>query len=203
MATVVRRSLYNNASAWDTFFNGLNCSLIQSSGGIVSIGTEFSLRLSGAGAYFYRGSSSLTGSTYNWPMVFTVCCSDNLVSIQLQDPQSRRIVLVYETFNGTDIFAFAGGGNNPGTAFFSINSLTFTDTSSNLTYSHKARLNYSDNFGYIDYTSEYLFDNATNYKSDIEDINFVACSTVSSDQVITFGSHNYYSIGTNTLLPMD
>ena len=203
MATVVRRSLTNSASAWDNFFNGLNCSLIQSSGGTVSIGTEFSLRLSGQSVYFYRGSSTLAGAVYNFPVILIVCCSGTLVSIQLQDPQSRRVMLVYETFNDTDIFAVAGGSNNPGTSFYSINSLTFTDTSSNLTYSHKARLNYADNFGYIDYTSEYLFDNSANCKSDIEDVNFIACSTVPSNQVITFGSHNYYSIGTNTLLPMN
>ena len=99
MAIVQRKSLTNNASGWDSFFNGLNCSLISSSGGNVSIGTEFSLRLSGAGAYFYKGDTSLVGSTYNWPMVITVCCSDTLVSIQLTDPQIRRIALVYETFD--------------------------------------------------------------------------------------------------------
>lgn len=202
MATVTRQRLTNSASAWDSFFNGLNCSLISSSGGVVSIGTEFSLRLSGITAYFYKGDTSLVGSTYNWPMTVTVCCSDSLVSIQLQDPQSRRITLIYEKFGDITIYATAGGGNNSGTAFHSINSLTFTEYESELTYNHKARLNYSNELGYIDFTSEVLFD-SNNYKTDIEDPNFIACSTVPSNQVITFQGKNYYSIGTNTLVLID
>ena len=202
MATVKRQSLTTSSSMWDSFFNGLNCPLISASGGTVDIDGKFSLRLSGQTVYFYKGSSQLVGSTYNFPMVVTVCCNDSFVSIQLKDPQSRRIVLVYEKLEGLDVYATAGGGNNSGTAFFSINSLTFTDNETALTYAHKARLNYADGLGYIDYTDEVLFD-SNNHKTDIEDPNFVACSTVPADQVITFQGKNYYSIGANTLVLID
>ena len=51
---------------------------------------------------------------------------------------------------------------------------------------------------YLDY--DILF--AGGY-ADMNDTNFLACSTLTKGKVYTFDGQNYFSIGTNTLVVMD
>ena len=97
-------------------------------------------------------------------------------------------------------------GNNVyyGTATSSVvfENLGVTCIQDNITYYHSPRLNYSVDFGYIDFSSSALFTSSTQ-KANVTDTNLLSCTTVTAKQVITFKGHNYYSIGTNTLIPMD
>lgn len=202
MAIVKRTSLSYTTDVWDSFFNGLNCSLISASGGVVNIDNFMSIVMDGRIA-IKKGSTTLLDATWNFPINTVVCCNDTLVYVQLNDPQSRRFALLYEKISGKILYATAGqSGNVPSVAWFPITAFTLTDNDTALIYTHKARLNYADEMGHIDYVDEVLFD-SSDYRTDIEDPNFVACSTVPTDQVITFQGKNYYSIGANTLVLID
>ena len=66
-----------------------------------------------------------------------------------------------------------------------------------LLYKHSKILNYSTSPNYINYTTDILLLNGirTYFDNDL-----IACTSVLSNNIITFGGQNYYSIGTNTLV---
>lgn len=68
-------------------------------------------------------------------------------------------------------------------------------------YTHKPMLNYRTKFKSIDYTSSYF--TRGNTLTDIEDTNFLTCSNVASDSIVSFDGVNYYAADTNTLIDID
>lgn len=198
MATVKRSSL--SISGWGAWFEALNCPLISVSGESITIDGIFTLTKVDYGVRLYKNGSQLFASSWNNPATVTVCCSDTLVYIQGYDPQSRRFVFIYEKFDDIAIYAYYGDSNVTGVPFKPISGFTFTDVNTELPYTHGARLNYNDPLGYIDYAPDVLF--SSGYKS-VDDPNFVTCTTVQQDQVITYQGRNYYSVGPNTLCLID
>lgn len=200
MATVKRSSLPMSGSSWGTWFNNLNCPLISASGNVINIDDVFTLTKDNYIVTLNKGSTQIFSSSWNNPATVTVCCSDTLVYIQGYDPQSRRFVFIYEKLDDIIIYAYFGGGNTTGVAFKPISSVTFTDINTGLEYTHDARLNYSVELGNIDYAPDVLFLSGV---KNVEDPNFVTCSTVTADKVVTFQGQNYYAVGSNTLVLMD
>ena len=68
-------------------------------------------------------------------------------------------------------------------------------------YKHSAVLNYADSLGYLDYLNyDVLFSGSI--KAEIDD-NFIACSELTPNTIITFNANNYYVIGKNSLIKLD
>lgn len=200
MATVKRSSLPMSGSSWGTWFNNLNCPLISASGNVITIDNEFTLTKDNYNVILKKGSTQLFNSTWNNPATVTVCCSDKLVYIQGYDPQSRRFVFIYEKLDDIAIYAYYGASNTTGVAFKPISDFTFTEINTGLEYTHGARLNYTDELSNIDYAPEVLFMGGI---KNVEDPNFISCSTVTADKVITFQGQNYYAVSAHTLVLID
>lgn len=201
---------------WDentfkAFIDSLNCPLITTShdSNITTINVNNIVSVNfgnGKVTVVYNGQTVATYSilnSYN-DLHITAAFNDNFFYFQVNCDYSygRRFVFLYETIDNKNYFGYNGAEVVSGRGWFSIHEITMIETESNLNYNHAARLPYNCQTGLIDYASpDFLF--SVGYKTDTEDNNFISCSTVIVNQVITFGGTNYYSIGTNTLVELD
>ena len=83
-----------------------------------------------------------------------------------------------------------------------MNNLTLTDLETNIQYKHGVRLGYEVKPGYLDYTADVLFGSAGTQK-EAADPNFVAITSVTAKQVLTFNGKNYYALSANVCALMD
>lgn len=203
MATLKRGSLSGGTAIWDSFFNSLGCPLISSSGGVVTVDNLFTISRDSSNRFVVSiGSSTPYTGAHNSPSHTTVVYNDKLVYVQVHDPQSRRFAVLYEKVDDLVLFGTCGtSGNVTGVPWFSLNDFNLTDQITSAVYMHNKRLNYACNSDYIDFTTHMLSNNG--YRTDIIDNNFVDCSSISGDIVISFNGSNYYTIGTNALISLD
>lgn len=203
-----------SASTIKAFFDSLNCPLIE-----VSIESNATiLNVDNVVEVLFNFNANRTqvrydGATSNYSMInrynalgLTALFDENVFYVQwnCEYGSGRRFCFLYEKIEGISYFGAIGAGTESSSqhAWYSIVDIPLTNVNTSMTYAHRARLNYTDELGYIDFTSDALFD-SNNYKTHIEDSNFVACSTVRADQVVTFQGQNYYSIGANTLIKIN
>lgn len=215
MATVKRANYAAqgySASTLKTFFDSLNCPIITTSlasnvltinvNNIVNVVFDFSASRTKT---VYNGTTKEYSiiNTYNSATI-TAVCNENVFYVQFNGNygSGRRFCFLYENISNEDYWGAVGAGtdSSSGHAWYSITDITLSQTETSLTYNHGTRLNYACELGYIDYAPDVLF--ISGYKS-IDDPNFITCSTVPTDQVITFQGQNYYSIGAHTLCLID
>lgn len=198
-----------SVSTIKTFLDSLNCPLITTSFDgstlTVNVNNICDITFSNGTRVIYNGTTTWYSSinTYN-NLYITAACNENFFYVQINcDYQSgRRFVFLYEKIDSKDYFGANGSDNVGGRGWFSIQEISMIETISNMNYNHAARLTYNCETGFIDYsTPDYLF--SAGYKTDTADENFISCSTVTLDQVLTIDGTNYYSIGNNILVPLD
>lgn len=131
---------------------------------------------------------------------FTIGYSDTLFYLQIRSNQNRRNILVYEKVGNDDLFGNDFSGST-GRAFRDISSVILTDQDTGTTYTHGKIIGYENDAFHIDYLPTDMLIQASMLS--IQDSNFIPCTTVATDSVITFGAYNYYSVGANTLLKID
>jgi len=199
-----------SAEGYKEFFDSFNCPLITSTiNGTacnVAIGDNliFQRDRYGSTAYYVNGTiHSLSGSGTN--NQFTVAADSTFAFMLFRSDTSvanaYSVTLLCEVINNRQYYSYLA--DTGGRYFHAISDLTLIDSiNNNNMYKHGSVLNYTANTNLIDYTSEILFDLSNKLSGEI-DLNCIACSTVTANQVLTFGLHNYYSIGTNTLVPID
>lgn len=156
--------------------------------------------------YILRGTASDIGYMYKPnKQKIVVCFSDDVFYIQHTSEQDagRRMISVYERIDEKRLVANAGSGTDSQYfhAWYSIQDLSFLCLENDLTYSHQPRLKYAQKPDYIDYTIDNLL--CGGVISDIADTNFVSCSNITGDTVISFNSQNFYAMGDNILFPID
>ena len=142
-----------------------------------------------------------TTSSYVPPYTFLACYSDNIFYHQYNDSYNRRLVFVYEIIEGKHYFGATGSSDSSGQPWYPITSVSLKQVENQSNYAHIKILNYTAPLNYIDYSSDVLFENG-NTMSNYIDTNTITCTTVTQDNVITFGAHNYYSLGPNTLIQL-
>ena len=211
MGRVNRESIGNgNASTWKDYFDGLNCSLLSASISdthcIISIGTTVSLDIYGTG--FATMVPTVNGTVKsgitigyfpNGPIIITTVCSDKTFYMQMKDAENRRQLCLFEKYDQSEYFGSnLKGDTNRG--FLDIKTISLASTTSTL--KHKARLGYTRTVGYIDICKETLFIDDNNI-SEYDNDDFISCSNVSGDMVVTFAGKNHYSVGTNLLATMN
>ena len=195
-----------------SFFDSLDCSLITTeliSNDSLTVHVNNIVDLK-----FADGYSQVTydGTTTSYSVLdnttsctITAVYSANLFYVQFCCNYStgRRIAFLYEIVGNNNYFGAVGSGTGSTSvhAWYSINNIPLTCIEDSGSYAHGTLLNYSTSLGYIDYCSDILLQSSA--ATNIIDTNFVACTEVSADQVITFNSQNYYTIGAHTLVPID
>lgn len=212
-ASVVKK-IYNinyiPNSTVKNYFDNLNASLISTSasGEILTITVDNLVtivfnRPSYQLSVFDENNNRIASTTFNTsstripPYTFLSCFSDTIFYFQYNDNYSNRLLFVYEIIDGKRYFGAIGGT----TSWYPITSITLKQVEDQSNYAHIKILNYTAPLNYIDYSVDVLFENG-NTMSNYIDTNTITCTNVTQDNVITFGAHNYYSLGPNTLIQL-
>lgn len=151
-----------------------------------------------------RNDTRMTYSTFDYSnVIVTVCYNDHLFWLQASNNAGKRVCVVYEKFDsGLVISGALGTSGAQGTMDFQpINNFSLLDLTTSQAYTHRAILNYNVPLGHIDYGPDSLFTGTV--ITNIVDPNFITCSTITQDRVITFNGANYYSVGPHTIIPID
>lgn len=155
-------------------------------------------------SYTYNGQTNTLQSINKGEHIVTICGNDNLFYISTGPTTqyfAHQYLFLYEQIDGHH---FVGGIKNlDGTAHFTpISSIAnFTEIETGVIYTHGALLNYSADVNTIQYINHDILLNG-GVKS-YNDANFIACSTITQDRVLTIRGKNYFSVSTNSLLPID
>ena len=189
------------------FFDSLNSNIITSvtvDGNYVYIEIDETVTLKWNGSaseaikMIFNGTESTVSNCNSFfnarGGTITVIWSDDFMVIKSKNnyDNTDKVTFIYEKLNESSYFGMINSLN--------MNGITMLNTDDGLNYVHQARLNYAAEVEKIDVTSDILFQGG--YKA-LEDEQFLACSTISEDQVITFNGKNYYSLGANILVPLD
>lgn len=127
---------------------------------------------------------------------FIICCSEKFVFIKSRSASyGDPIYFAYEKIGDRKLWGYST------TSGANISGVTLNDIDSALQYKHGARLNYACEIDRLDYAADVLFD-SSNIKA-FEDPNFVATTTVTVDEIVTFDSKNHFAVSPNVLAPLD
>ena len=128
---------------------------------------------------------------------FIVACSENFFYMDLHG-YSSYLYVCYEKVEGSKLWGYVNENNSSRL----LNDITLSDLDTSTQYKHGARLGYGVQPGYLDYASDVLFNSAGTQK-EAEDPNFVAITSVTAKQVLTFDSKNYYALSANVCALLD
>lgn len=218
MATIYKTSL-NTFEGAMTFLENLNYPLITSStrtGDNVDIVIDNTVTInigkftSGSNilltfAITYNGSSTgELGRVYvqrsGYYATVTICSTNSLFYLQIQDNTSGTTGLdftfLYQLVDNNFYYGYKTGT----TAFHALETISLTSGDNN-TYSYAALIPYSAPVGQIYFRNGSLL--LLSSMKAVETDEFISCSTVTLNSVITFNNKNYFSIGTNTLILID
>ena len=153
----------------------------------------------------YDGSTTATiGSGYYSNQYIILGYDASVFYIQMNDmgagTKGRAFFFVYEKIGNECYFGYTGS-TSMNVVFYNITTLTMQRVSDGNQYKHTNIFTYDAGIGRIDYSPHDALCQGS--VLEIDDPNFVACTTVTSNQVCTFNGRNYYAVGTNTLLEMD
>ena len=201
------------ASSYKAFFDSLECPLIttnvENNTLYVNVDNAYVLYFSidpygSQMGYILRGEShDLETININNAQRIVVCFSDDVFYIQHNQEyyDGRRMLSIYERVDDKRLVANIAPGGLDTHAWYSIEDVTFLCLENNLYYKHRSRLKYAQKQDYIDYTVDNLICGDT--ITDIVDPNFVSCSNITANRVLTFNSTNFYAMSSNILFPLD
>lgn len=206
MAQVKYLSTTYSPQAYKAFFDSLNCPLlsteINGNNFYLHVGDIFTFRgpYNGNAGLIVKGTEVTQGG-WGVDLPITVVYTDKLFFMYTKNSSAntRGLSFFYEELGDKILYGYVFSTSN--NSFKPLDIIPLTDDVSSLQYQHSPRLNYQAQTGYIDYAPQKLF--SSGLITDIEDDNFIACSTVTANQVVSFEGKNYYSIGTNTLVELD
>lgn len=127
---------------------------------------------------------------------------------------SDTVFYIVHAFDDTRVFVYLYEiiddkiyeGWDHGVSFQSL-TIKEKENEESLEYRHHKILDYKTQFKYIDYTDSTLFEvsgePATYSYIDLTDDNFISCSIVPVDTIISFNETRHFSIDTNTLVAID
>ena len=222
MATVLRHTISTYLPAtWVSWFNNLNCSLIEASstsnGFTINVDDNLTINATCYDSGWLNPltityQESTTGEIARLKsssgIVVTVCYSDTLFYVQMSDATYRRFMFCYEKLTGGDYFYYRGGGNNESQGYYGMTNwggIKVGEAISATSNIHRPLLNYTSDLGYVDIIDHDVIcvGNNTPYTKVESDTNFVHSSTISPDYVYAITGANYYAIGTNLLVLME
>lgn len=218
MASDIVKKIYNinniPITVVKNFFDNLNSDLISTSvsGQVLTIRVDNLINIKFSKVNYHLTVYDENDSIVAWtqfnttspnvpPYTFSACFSDTFFYLQFSDSSNRRLLFVYEIIDGNRYFGAIGSQDTTGTPWYPITSVPLKQVENQNYYNHIQMLSYTAPLNYIDYSADVLFKDGTTL-SDYVDTNTLTCTTVTQDNVITFGAHNYYSLGPNTLIQL-
>lgn len=200
-----------SAAAYKSFFDSLNCPLLTTEadennyfnlyvGAVEDNILKFQGPRYGVAGLYVKGTN-VTDSNWGVDLPITVCYTDKLFFMYTRNSSSniRGLSFFYEELGDMKLYGYSYSATD--NSFKPLDIITLTDNVSGLQYAHSKRLNYTASTGYIEYVPHQLFQSGV--ITNINDNNFISCSTIAANQSVTIAGKNYYSIGTNTLVEID
>lgn len=225
MGKVVRKSIrcYGNDSASASeildevygFYSGLDIPLITSVvregyPGTVSITIDNTVSYFNAmsvsislGTYLrigYQGESSIKACGGRGYGTITICYTDTMYYLIMQGNEGQCNTFIYEKIDGKKLCG-RYFSNSTSVPFRDISAISIRDLDTNIEYKHGKIIGYDNDLNHIDYLPQDVLIQVSSYS--IEDPNFITCTTVTPNALITFGAYNYYSVGNNTIMKLD
>ena len=219
MARVLRRQLYTRGSrdSWQSYFEEIqqDCPLITDVDRVstsevqVYINSECSIRFYASGETNFQILTPNGNSYIYWfdtYVTLTSIYSNTLYYLQTHDnrytPNGQRMLFIYEIASGRCIYGYDTTSYYYPASFRDIKNVAFTETGASSTYyKHGALIPYASTFDSIAYLDKDILLNG-NIKG-FTDTNFISCSNVPVDSVLSFNGANYYSVGENTLVRLN
>lgn len=135
--------------------------------------------------------------------------SDDTVTIGVSD--TLFFLNVHNYIRGDHMYVIAQKINNSLIYYFWLGqqsdmfhpldyTVDFKDINTSTIYNHKILLSYDVEINKIDYTEDIIYANDSKVCLDPD---FITCTSVEPNSVITFNGKNHLVIGTNTLIPID
>lgn len=200
-----------DAAQGKAFFDSFNCPIIETAlldPEIFTVNIDNTILLTFDGRSSARvitatidGVTTTIGANQTYQTygskTFIVACSESMFYMDL-DGYSSYLYACYEKIEDTKLWGYLNENNSTRT----LNNITLSNLNTSAQYKHGVRLNYGTQIGYLDYTTEALF-NSGDTQIEMNDPNFIACTSVTAKQVITIEGKNYYTIGPNTLVELD
>lgn len=183
-----------------SLINSCGIDYITVSGSTVIIDNHISLSFGINAVYMsVDGGSSVRISRVAESCTAIITYTENLFSLNVVDNSGRAYAVIYEKIGDSIFYGWNGNTDNWSAyhGFYRLEEITLTNLETSETYTHSPRLNYSCELGVIDYTECCLF--KAGYR-DVSEPNFISCSAITANQIITFEGNNYYSIGSNNLV---
>ena len=202
MAKVKRSTLAYDSTIWANWFGSLGCSLVSIDGTNIIIDNIFMIKLERLNYWpsvaLYKDGTMIASRTVADASRITVAYSDTLFYVYTRDHNGTTGIGIFLTYEKTPEFQIYTYGEITGHP--NIQDYTFTDIVTGNQYKHSGVLNYITELDYIDYTEDRLFSGDQRV---FVDNNFLSCSTITQDSVVTFAGKNHYSVGPNILVSID
>jgi hypothetical protein len=138
-----------------------------------------------------------TLNTTSQPATVTFCGSSTMFYLHIRTSSSDYLMGLYLALDDNASISGVGRLSQGQT----IQSLGLFHSQTSAEYRIPVTLNYSAGPNKIQYMNHAnIVSNSVKYFSTSD---MLACSTLTADRVVTFGSDNYYAVDTNLLVPMD
>ena len=204
----------NVLHSWSDFFNKVNSFNnpmitvtlnVGQSKGIIQINDDARIEMSSSTSYKMR--TSYNGSTLNEAMLsysylHTLFCVSNDFFYAQWASDNNLQMFVYEMIDGKSYCGSTLTTPVSQTWFKTIDQITMKDTDNN-SYKHGNRLAYTLGDNKLEYyEKDCLFTSSDSIKV-VDDPNFIACTYVPSNKVVTFENRQHYSLNNHVLVLKD
>lgn len=131
----------------------------------------------------------------------TFVYNNNIFYMQLQDGGGRRGLFFYQKLESQKFYGYKGSKNTQSVAFYDISGLEIHSVATENIYTYGNAITQAADIGHILYLNiSVLFIGSS--KAFVNS-DFISCSTITADQILTFENKNYYSLGTHIVVPID
>lgn len=173
--------------------------------GVIQINDDAKIEMSSNTGYKMRTSfngSTLNETSYNYNFFHTLfCVSNNFFYGQWCDSNNLQM-FIYEVIDGEHYCGSTLSTPVSQVFFRTIEQITIKDTSNN-SYKHGNRLTYTLGDNKLEYyEKDCLFTSSDSIKV-LDDSNFIACTYVPSNKVVTFENRQHYSLNNHVLVLKD
>lgn len=169
--------------------------------------TVISYRYYDHGAHIYINDEYFSEVAESWHIITSyVVYSDSFFYLAHNLDDGRVLTYLYEIIDDTIYEGWDKDSDRHRSTFQNLElSIKYDEEDPPRKFIHGKILDYRNQFKYIDYTDSTLFDitdGETNYIN-LTDDNFISCSTVPVDTIISFDETRHFSLDTNTLVAIN
>ena len=219
MATIKRQGVgdrIQTVSVWKNYFDNIGSSFITTSEDTnalyINIATAAKLKLGFDNSGYCRPNTLTT--LYNDtttslstlhcsagdPCIATTCCSNRMFYFFIIDDTKRKWLIFYYELGTQKFFSFTTNTSTSST-FINLSSLTLTDINTLQPYTIGNSFPYTTQTNTIDYIDNTFLLSGSEVVN--LDYDLKSCSSVTSNNIISFNNKNFFAPSSNILIPIN